>query len=188
MATCSQCRNKVSMFQVDLGTGLCPDCRLLSAKPSVSPTGNWIADGHNGQIELTDTVVRIKRQGVMGFLTQGFKGDKEILISQISSVQFKAAGTFFNGYIQFAFLGGRENLGGLEAAVGDENTVLFRPSQQPAFELIRDEIMRRITAGRAPQAAPVSQADEIAKLAALRYKNLLSEEEFQAAKRKLLGI
>ena len=42
----------------------------------------------------------------MGFITQGFKGDKEILISQISSVQYKPAGNFTRGYIQFAFIGG----------------------------------------------------------------------------------
>jgi hypothetical protein len=145
------------------------------------------AEGHNGQIEVTPTVVRIRRTGVLGFFTQGLKGDKEILISQISSVQFKNAGTFFNGYIQFAFLGGRENLGGLEAAISDENSVLFRQSQQPAFEQVRDAIMARISAARVPQAV-VSPADEIAKLAALVEKNLLSPEEFQAAKRKLLGL
>jgi hypothetical protein len=59
------------------------------------------ARGHNGQVELTDSILRIKRRGVLAFMTQGLKGDKEILISQISSIQFKKANVFTNGYIQF---------------------------------------------------------------------------------------
>jgi hypothetical protein len=187
MAQCPQCGKPVSMFDADLSTGLCPTCFRSPAKPSVPSEGTLRAEGHNGQIEVTDTVVRIKRAGMLGFLTQGLKGDKEILISQISSVQFKNAGPFFNGYIQFAFLGGRENLGGLEAAVSDENTVMFRQGQQPVFEKIRDVVMQRVTAARAP-APQLSQADEISKLADLVDRKLLSPEEFHAAKRKILGI
>lgn len=65
------------------------------------------AHGHGGDLELTETTLRIKRKGVLGFLTQGLKGDKEILISHISSIQFKKAGILINGYIQFAFVGGQ---------------------------------------------------------------------------------
>jgi len=31
--------------------------------------------GHNGQIELTDTVLRISRRGALAFMRQGLKGD-----------------------------------------------------------------------------------------------------------------
>ncbi|XKK19676.1 hypothetical protein HFP67_29205 [Bacillus sp. CB102A.1] len=37
-------------------------------------------------------------------MSQGLKGDKEILIKHLSSIQFKPAGTFTNGYIQLLFL------------------------------------------------------------------------------------
>jgi hypothetical protein len=87
------------------------------------------AHGHNGQLELTESVVRIKRKGALAFLTQGLKGDKEILISHISSIQFKKATIWTNGYIQFAFIGGQEAKGGLFQGTQDENTVMFRASQ-----------------------------------------------------------
>src|SRR5690242_11368235 len=121
------------------------------------------ADGHNGQLELTDTVVRIKRKGALGFLTQGFKGDKEILISQISSVQYKDAGALINGYIQFAFLGGQEaKRGGFEAA-GDENTVMFRKSQQPDFDRFRSTLQKKMLEARQPSSQPISAIDELEK-------------------------
>lgn len=145
------------------------------------------AQGHNGQLELTDTTVRIKRKGVLGFLTQGLKGDKEILISQISSIQFKNAGPFVNGYIQFAFVGGQEAKGGAFQAVSDENTVMFRQSQQTAFEAFKAELEKRIHAPRSQASAP-SNLDELEKLASLRDRKIISEAEFEAKKKQLLGL
>lgn len=144
-------------------------------------------DGHNGQLELTDTVLRIKRKGVLAFMTQGLKGDKEILVSQISSIQFKKADFFTNGYIQFAFIGGREAKGGLFQGTQDENTVMFRASQQADFEKLRDELQRRI-ASVAAVPMPPSALDELEKLASLRDKGIVSDEEFQQKKKQLLGL
>lgn len=47
------------------------------------------------------------------------------MISSISSIQFKNAGAMFNGYIQFAFMGGQEAKGGIFQGTQDENTVMF---------------------------------------------------------------
>jgi hypothetical protein len=127
----------------------------------------------------------------MTILTHGIKGDKEILISQISSIQMKRAG-LLNGYIQFAFLGGTESRGGVLAAAQDENTVLFSAAQQPAFEALKTEIDRRRQALLNPQAntqprQPHSVADELEKLAALLSKGILTREEFEAQKRLVLS-
>lgn len=47
------------------------------------------AKGVNGELELDNDQLTIIRKGAMAFLTHGMKGDKSILISNISSVQFK---------------------------------------------------------------------------------------------------
>lgn len=147
------------------------------------------AEGHNGQLELTSSVVRIKRKGVLAFLTQGLKGDKEILISQISSIQFRKANAFVHGYIQFAFVGGQEAKGGLFQGTQDENTVMFRVSQQPAFETFRDALRGRIAASRSgPKQSSASGLEELEKLASLREKGIVSEEEFQRKKKQILGF
>ncbi len=146
------------------------------------------ANGHNGQLELTESVLRIKRKGILAFMTQGLKGDKEILIAQISSIQFKKANAFINGYIQFAFVGGQEAKGGILQGTQDENSVMFRVSQQPAFEALRDELQRRISASKTLGSKQSSAMDELEKLAALRDKGIVTEDEFQKKKRELLGL
>lgn len=143
--------------------------------------------GHNGQLELTESVLRIRRKGALAFVTQGLKGDKEIRLAQISSVQFKAATLFTNGYIQFAFVGGQEAKGGILQAGQDENTVMFRPNQQAEFEEFRDELQRRVSAN-AQNSKTSSAIDELEKLGALRDKRIVTEGEFQLKKRQLLGL
>ena len=145
------------------------------------------AIGHNGQLELTDSVVRIKRKGALAFLTQGLKGDKEILISQVSSIQFKKANAFVNGYMQLAFVGGQEAKGGILQGTQDENTVMFRVSQQEAFERLRDELQKRIAASKGA-VSQTSSLDELDKLASLRDRGILTEDEFQQKKKQILGL
>lgn len=141
------------------------------------------AKGVNGQVELYDNKICIRRKGVLSFLTQGIKGDKNIMISSISSIQIKNAGVMFNGYIQFAFAGGKEAKGGIFQGTHDENTVMFTKGQQPVFEKIRDIIEERYN----PESTS-SNADELEKLASLRDKKILTEEEFQQKKKQILEL
>ena len=144
------------------------------------------AKGLNGQLELTDSVVRIRRKGVMALMLMGLKGDKEIMLRQISSIQFKKAG-LTNGYIQFAFQGGQEAKGGVWQATSDENTVMFTAGQQSAFERIKAAIEQRLAAANG-NGSSVSSLDELERLAALRDKRIITEQEFEAKKKQLLGL
>lgn len=144
------------------------------------------AKGVNGQIELTESILCIKRKGILAFMTHGLKGDKEILISHISSIQFKKANFFMNGYIQFAFVGGLEAKRGIFEGTRDENTVMFNMDQQPAFEKLRNELQKRISSKQL--ANNLSSMEEIEKLASLRDKGIVSEDEFQKKKKELLGL
>ena len=130
----------------------------------------------------------------MGFLTQGFKGEKEILISQISSIQLKQPSRLSRGFIQFAFVGGQESKGGLYASVRDENSVLFDKKHQSVFE----ELKRRIDAirdsvsvaeeGPARVSPSAWGLDELEKLASLHQRGILTDAEFEAKKKEILGL
>jgi hypothetical protein len=146
------------------------------------------ADGHNGQLEMSKTSVIIKRNGLMSFIGHGIKGDKEILISQISAIQFKNAGSMINGYIQLTFIGGQEAKGGISEAASDENTVLFQLSQQPEFEIFKQELQDRMRKLSAGDNKSYSNLDELEKLASLRDRKIISEEEFQLKKHQLLHL
>lgn len=141
------------------------------------------ANGLNGRLELTHSVIRIIREGGVSFLFHGFKGDKEILISHISSIQFKRAGVM-KGYIQFAFVGGAEAKGGLFEAGCDENSVMFNEDQQQAFEIFRDRLQPLMSA----KSTPATSLSDLETLASLRAKGIVSEQEFQAKKRQILGL
>lgn len=98
------------------------------------------AKGVNGQLELLKNKIIIKRKGSLSFLTQGLKGDKEIQIKQISSIQLKSAGKLTNGYIQFSFIGGQETKGGMFNATRDENSIMFKSKQEKKFVEIKNMI------------------------------------------------
>lgn len=141
-------------------------------------------------LEVYEDRVTITPKGVLGFLNKGIKGTKEIPFMSIVAVQFKEAGTVFSGYLQFTIPGGNESRGGIFAATKDENTFMFARTENNAMAReIKEYIDGAIRKSRTPQAsAPASNlSDELQKLAQLKEQGILSEEEFQATKRKLIG-
>lgn len=147
------------------------------------------AKGVNGQLELLENKLVIRRKGAISFITQGLKGDKEIQIKQISSIQLKSPSFVTNGYIQFGFLGGQETKGGLFNATKDENTIMFNKKQEDDFLEIKKIIEEKLDQhnNREPNKSP-SGLNDLEKLAELRDKGIITEEEFQAKKKKILNI
>ena len=141
--------------------------------------------GHNGQIELFKTKIRIKRKGFVASMTQRLKDDREIPIERISSIHFKKAGLFINGYIQFTITGEQNAKVGLWQAEHDENTVIFTIKQQPAFEKINDFLDKNITLSK-KRNAELSKL-KLEELTILRDMKIITEDEFQAEKKQLLG-
>ncbi|MEU0788125.1 hypothetical protein ABZ341_42175 [Streptomyces sp. NPDC006173] len=72
----------------------------------------------------------------------------------------------------------------------DKNSVVFLKKQVPAFDELRAGIEAGVAAHHTPQAQTPSSgsvADEMAELGALPEQWLLSPEEFQQQKARLLG-
>ncbi|TPM28717.1 DUF4429 domain-containing protein [Mesorhizobium sp. B2-3-5] len=146
-----------------------------------------LIQGVGGAIDVQADRLVIKREGVLSFMTHGLKGDKTIPFTSITAVQFKSAGALTNGYIQFSVQGGVENRNGLFAATSDENSVIFKAAQQPIFAKLRELVEGKISSLKtAATPAPISAADEIEKLASLRERGILSEQEFQQRKKAVL--
>lgn len=143
------------------------------------------ARGITGQLLLYDYKIVIKRKGVIAFMNHGLKGDKEIPIRNITAVQFKKAG-MINGYIQFSIGGSLESKRGIFAAQSDENSVSFNTWQQKPFIEIKEILDEKIN--RDDTVNPISDSDEIEKLHNLQEKGIITEEEFQAKKKQILGL
>lgn len=149
--------------------------------------------GVNGQLSVYDDKVIITRKGMLGLLTQGLSGEKTIPISTITSVQYKEGGALFNGFIQFAVLGGREKQGGVFAATEDENTVMLRAGEQSEIgKKVKEYVEGRILELSKPQASTVVQqvsaADELLKFKGLLDAGVITQAEFDDKKKQLLGL
>jgi hypothetical protein len=147
------------------------------------------ANGTNGQIQLFEDRVRLGREGFGARMMLGVRGDREVLLSRISSVDFQPVGRFVDGYIQFVLVGEQEAEGVTSEPVGNENRVTFTRSQQAGFERLYLAIRQRIgrlMAGEAKEAP--SDLEYLERLASLRDKRIITEEEFNAKKRQILGL
>lgn len=128
------------------------------------------------------------------------KREKTFPIRNISSVEVKKPGLAFVGFIQFSIAGGavRDSsfkwTGGAVDAVQDENSAVFRGTMEYQTALKIKEYVEtfqdRLLAGSgtSPSARPsaTSVADEIVKLKALMDQGVISPQEFEMQKRRLL--
>jgi hypothetical protein len=147
--------------------------------------------GVDGVLTFDGETVNITRKGVLAALSHGLAGQKSIPIGSVTAVQFKKSG-LTSGFLQLSIRGGREAVGGVFNAANDENTMLFVKKHEPDFERMRSAIQTKIAELAKPSVASAAQgtrssADELEKLAGLRERGILSEEEFQAEKRRVLS-
>jgi hypothetical protein len=138
-------------------------------------------------LQVFDDKITITPKGVLGFLAKGLKGTKTIPIASITAIQFRKAG-LVNGYLQFTIPGGDESRGGALAAASDENTFMFSGPNEGAVEIMEfiEARMKTLRQGDASFSGG-GVAAELQRLADLKTKGMLSEEEFAAAKKRLLG-
>jgi hypothetical protein len=116
------------------------------------------------------------------------KGEKQIPYSAISAIQTKRPG-IVSGYIQFTISGGKEGRKGLFEATSDENTLMF--TDRSEFERAKEFIETKIRQSRSRPvevtASEHSPIDQIEKLASLLDRGLLTRDEFDIQKAKILN-
>lgn len=149
-------------------------------------------NGWNGNIELYEDKVIIKREGLIAKLNHGFfKGDKTIYLNQISGIELKTAG-IIRGYMQFTIPGGIEQTKGGIGKKGtstDENTVEFHYGQNSVAEEIKEEIEKRIGNHSQPIIdLKEDGADSIRKYKQLYDDGIITQDEFEKKKKEILGI
>jgi len=145
--------------------------------------------GYNGTIVLTDTAVIIKR-GAKGFFLGGgsIRGDKTIPYSSIVAVQYKKAGLTV-GYLQLTLRGGSDAKAGITEATKDENTVTFASKKTgELFWELKEFIEKKAHETQSGQSQSSNQLDDLEKLAQFKEKGIITEEEFAAKKKQILGL
>lgn len=121
------------------------------------------------------------------------KTEETIPISRVQSFSLKEPGLAYGKIVfttaQAATAG--VNIGfGISAALGAEKTFFYSKGALETAKQFRDAVMsyEKRTSQSAPAGATVPIADEIRSLKALLDEGILTQEEFEAKKKQLLGI
>ena len=143
-----------------------------------------------GQLYVYEDKVVIERKGFKAFLIYGLKGGKSIPITSLTSVQFKPAGKITTGHIQFGILGDIGHKGGHFSASVDENTIVFQKKNASVAEEIRAFLEQKIVENNSKSGnqSALSPADELKKYKDLLDQGIITQEEFDAKKKQLLGL
>ncbi len=131
----------------------------------------------------------IHRRGVANALAAGLNGERTILISSLTSIQLKLGGWLSPGYILFSYAGSKPFRGGILEATQDPDAFIFEQAlneQVTDFKAKVEKIMREPKQAPSTLNSSGTLTDELRKLAEFKQQGILSQEEFDAAKKKLL--
>ena len=145
-------------------------------------------------IKLGNGTLTISRPGVMSKLSHGFSGEKTILFNQISAIQIKKAG-IARGYIQFVLSGTKEARSGVIFGEKDENIVYFastfnnKKTNNAAEEIKRTIEQYNLNNNKSNTIIKEDDKyDKLAKLKKLLDDNVITRDEFEIEKAKLLKL
>jgi hypothetical protein len=110
------------------------------------------AEGAGGRVALFPDRIRIQHHGFRGVLRKALPDEKEIALTEIASVDWRAPGPLRIGHLRIYIRRGSTRD---VADFGPENEVMFYLHQEPAFRRIQVEIERRI-ARHGRQAQPTA--------------------------------
>ena len=150
------------------------------------------AEGVDGIVTANEIEISIKFKG-LGRITHG--GDESYPIERVKAVGFKEPG-FARGFIQFGVLdaNGRAEANSTNSGFifgSNEHQVLFDKKSLKDFiaikEFVEQQIEKHKLGNSSKHTSQLNIADELEKLAKLKESGILTEEEFQSQKKKLLG-
>ena len=197
-------------YQIDDDSAFCPNCgNQIDSSENTTPGSApdaahaeteqplFVLDGGAKDIlSVYEDHVVISRRGIVNALGMGVKGDKTIYYTDITSVQYKQPRKLVSGYIQFSIPGGNENRGGIFAAMSDENTITIIADPtvieqaERTVEFLNQKIREVKTAAhhKPTVVQQASAADELKKFKELLDLDVITQEEFDAKKKQLLGL
>jgi len=188
---CPHCGQTTKAYVPEQISRVEPETPLIT-EIKTAPQADSITIFHNQDtLTLRGETVVIHKRGWANALASGMNGERTIQISSITAIQMKPAGMITLGYILFSYAGSKPFMGGILEATQDPDAFLFinKLNDQIAdfktkVELKMQEFKQQKEKNNKPD---FSLADELKKLADFRQQGILTPEEFEAAKKKLLS-
>jgi len=204
MAFCSKCGNQLAE-----GTKFCGACgQTLAATPAASaPIANLdptkpiatLSDGFSGRINLFDD--RAELSSKQGGLFSNSSNTRTYFYPDITSVEFQPPTAMKPGYLRFLTAGTIRGASGTSAFSMNKHitndvdtlTLPFGKSRIDEYKKFYDFLMWKIRESKQPRGGTTvvnqqaSAADELLKYKQLLDAGVLTQEEFDAKKRQLMG-
>lgn len=147
-------------------------------------------------LSVYEDCVSITPKGFLGFASKGMAGERKIFYKDISSVQFKPSTKLLSGFIEFYFAGHntQKQGGGLFAGTNNDNRFTFHNKFLPDMVKINDYIQEKINNPTQTQNTTTTQSqdnnaiEQIKQLKQLLDEGIITQEEFDAKKKQLLGL
>lgn len=156
--------------------------------------------GQNGKIIVYDDYLVISRKTFGGFMSQGgSSGERRYFYKDLTTVEYKKPTFVANGYFKIIVQGTIETnakvglFGSSMKSTQDQNTVILRAfSKSVGIETDRiyELIMQKLSDSKKEKPLTInnnSKMDELKKLGDLKAAGVITEEEFQTEKKKLLS-
>ncbi len=135
-------------------------------------------------------ILTAKKNAISLLITNKFfAGDKKFYYSDLTSVQFREPGAITDGYMEFEYPGSRS--GNSSGAYSSENAIAFTKKDLDKMREIYNYVDGKIREYKTKGSAPMQQlspADELKKFKELLDSDIITQEEFNAKKKALLGI
>lgn len=135
-------------------------------------------------------VLTAKKNAVSLLITKKFfVGDKKFYYSDLTSVQFRDPGMITDGYMEFEYPGSHS--GNSSGAYTSENAIAFTKNDLDKMKEIYNYIDGKIREYKNKGNGTVQQlssADELKKFKELLDAGIITQDEFDAKKKELLGI
>jgi hypothetical protein len=156
------------------------------------------ATGSDGTVNVHGDIVTITRKGLMGKLqTATGNGNESFSLKEVAGIGFKSWSMVTGkGHLQFGLVEADGSAHWSDTFLGnaghDKHTLVFGMAAQKDFEAVRDYCVPLIGGAEALKKATVSAGSELSyevqlgRLAELRDLGVLSDEEFEREKKKLL--
>lgn len=143
---------------------------------------------HKTKVVVDEDKIIIKRHGFTNTILTGLSGEKTIRIDQITSIQFKSVTNFTAGYLQLGVVGDSSHRQGIFEAIEDENTIMFSgKTEEKNMRELHDyilEFQKSLNNNAAVNTHNI--ADELIKYSELFNQGVITKDEFDVLKKKLI--
>ncbi|MCM1505729.1 MAG: SHOCT domain-containing protein [Ruminococcus flavefaciens] len=151
---------------------------------------NSLTNNVGSTLTVLDDCVKLQHKGNYASIVLGIpKGEKTLFYDDFTSVEFKSIKFLSSGYIQFNVPGHKQSK---DPSTDEYSFLINEKSIEPKARMLYDKILenkkKAKSSGNMTIVNQVSSADEILKLKQLLDAGVLTQEEFDAKKKQLLGL